>query len=268
VRLDPAGVQMELSAPAERRARDRLIRDEHEHAATLEVLAQRFGVSVATVKRAIARSRTNSPEPRLNDPHDDFFAILDAQRKALGTCIREMESDDSSSARVGAAKATSSVGASIRDTLASSGKLPGRLIHPPSMGDALALDRELHRAVGAMVEIAERRGIDSPIGGTFPPRWSPPEARWRDRPSARVFRRPIFLADGRVVAFVCGRKGGTGRQPRTVPGRRTGNDAGWERAAHASGPPHGAPDCAVSRTRRRTRRAFTPSRQLIFLPSA
>jgi DNA-directed RNA polymerase specialized sigma24 family protein len=36
------------------------MREEHEQGATLEALAQRFGVSVATVKRAISRARTLS----------------------------------------------------------------------------------------------------------------------------------------------------------------------------------------------------------------
>jgi len=147
-------------SPADRRARDRLIRAEHEEGTTLEALAQRFGVSTATVKRAIGRARTLSAEEQLAavDPANDLLAILDAQRQALITCVREMESGDSSSARIGGAKAVASIGDALRDTLAAAGRLPGRVVNPPSSGETLRLDREWRRAVNAMVSIGKRRG--------------------------------------------------------------------------------------------------------------
>ena len=104
-------------SPADRRARDRLIRAEHEEGATLEALAQRFGVSTATVKRAIGRARTLSAEEQLAkvDPSNDLLAILDAQRDALATCVTEMREGDNSACRIGAAKAVGPIGQSLRD---------------------------------------------------------------------------------------------------------------------------------------------------------
>jgi AraC-like DNA-binding protein len=149
-------------SPADRRARDRLMREEHDQGATLEALAQRFGVSVATVKRGISRARTLSAEEQLYavDPANELVLILDAQRAAIRALIREMDSADSSSARVGACKATAVVGQGLRDTLASAGHLPGKIVNPTSSGDELRWKREMDEIVNAFLDVADRTGID------------------------------------------------------------------------------------------------------------
>jgi AraC-like DNA-binding protein len=149
-------------SPADRRARDRLMREEHEQGATLEALAQRFGVSVATVKRAISRARTLSAEEQLADvdPVHDLLTILDALRQALATCVTEMRNGDNSAARVGAAKATVSVGAALRDTLASAGHLPGRIVNPTSSGEHVRYALETQKITDAYLDVADRHGLD------------------------------------------------------------------------------------------------------------
>jgi transposase-like protein len=151
-------------SPADRRARDRLMREEHDQGATLEALAQRFGVSVATVKRAISRARTLSGEEQLAnvDPVHDLLAILDALRQALATCVTEMQEGDNSAARVGAAKATVSVGGALRDTLASAGHLPGRIVNPTSSGEHVQAALERQKITDAYLDVADKHGLDWP----------------------------------------------------------------------------------------------------------
>ena len=151
-------------SPADRRARDRLMREEHEQGATLEALAQRFGVSVATVKRAISRARTLSAEEQLGnvDPARDLLAILDALRQALATCVTEMREGDNSTTRVGAAKATVSVGGALRDTLASAGHLPGRIVNPTSSGEHVQAALERRKIADAYLDVADKHGLDWP----------------------------------------------------------------------------------------------------------
>jgi hypothetical protein len=150
-------------SPSAKRARDRLIREEREQGATLEQLASRYGIAVSTVKEAIDSANAISAEEQLADldPSDDLVAILDAQRDALATLVREMAQGDNSASRVGAAKATAPAGQALRDTLAAAGCLPGRVVNPMSTGEALTLDRVWKRAVNAMLDIAKRQGIDS-----------------------------------------------------------------------------------------------------------
>ena len=151
-------------SPADRRARDRLMREEHDQGATLEALAQRFGVSVATVKRAISRARTLSAEEQLAnvDPIHDLLTILDALRQALTTCVTEMRQGDNSAARVGAAKATVSVGGALRDTLASAGYLPGRIVNPTSSGEHVQAALERQKITDAYLDVADKHGLDWP----------------------------------------------------------------------------------------------------------
>jgi hypothetical protein len=151
-------------SPADRRARDRLMREEHDQGATLQALAQRFGVSVATVKRAISRARTLSAEEQLAnvDPIHDLLTILDALRQALATCVTEMREGDNSATRVGAAKATVSVGGALRDTLASAGHLPGRIVNPTSSGEHVRAALERQKITDAYLDVADKHGLDWP----------------------------------------------------------------------------------------------------------
>ena len=151
-------------SPADRRARDRLMREEHDQGATLEALAQRFGVSVATVKRAISRARTLSAEEQLGnvDRAQDLLAILGALRQGLATCVTEMREGDNSAARVGAAKATVSVGGGLRDTLASAGHLPGRIVNPTSSGEHVRYALETQKMTDAFLDVADKHGLDWP----------------------------------------------------------------------------------------------------------
>jgi hypothetical protein len=138
--------------------------EEHDQGATLEALAQRFRVSIATVKRAISRARTLSAEEQLAnvDPAHDLLMILDAQRQALATCVTEMREGDNSACRIGAAKAVGSIGQSLRDTLASAGHLPGRIVNPPSSGAQLQDKQEMRKIADAFLDVADKHGLDWP----------------------------------------------------------------------------------------------------------
>jgi hypothetical protein len=140
------------------------MREEHDQGATLEALAQRRGVSTATVKRAINRARTLSAEEQLENvvPACDLLAILDALRQALTTCVTEMQEGDNSAARVGAAKATVSVGGALRETLASAGHLPGRIVNPASSGEQVQAALERQKITDAYLDVADKYGLDWP----------------------------------------------------------------------------------------------------------
>ena len=96
------------------------------------------------------------------DPVHDLLTILDALRQALTTCVTEMRQGDNSAARVGAAKATVSVGGALRDTLASAGYLPGRIVNPTSSGEHVQAALERQKITDAYLDVADKHGLDWP----------------------------------------------------------------------------------------------------------
>jgi hypothetical protein len=161
-------------SPSARAARDRLIREERAAGMELQALAERYGVSVATVKRA-ARAVSPEEEIRALSPAAELLVILHGQHEAFHRLLDLMHEADNTSAAVGAARGVAAMGETIRDTLAAMGQLEHRTSGPAALpaeigdSDAGRLDRmaaeaavarEFQRWQRALFAIAKERGIN------------------------------------------------------------------------------------------------------------
>lgn len=145
---------------AERAERNRRITEARATGEPWGPIAAREGLSVKQARRAAAdhlESEIAAGPRRLSDIDGPalLVKIIDAQERALSAALREMTAGDNSSARVGAARTVSTVGATLHQTLHDAGLVGGASL--------MRYVSEIEAFVRMWFDLAARYGVPTDV---------------------------------------------------------------------------------------------------------